>query len=87
MISDQFLTTLSPWGTSWQLFLFMKESSSLVIALVGWRYLKPWSIFRLSFSVAVFLTALMPGPALNISTLNQEVLPQDPHFYFFIIII
>lgn len=40
--------------------------------------------FPTKISVAVFLTALMPGPALNISTLNQEVLPSS---FFFLLLL
>ena len=38
--------------------------------------------FPSKISVAVFVTALMPGPTLNISTLNQMVFTVLMHFFF-----
>lgn len=44
-------------------------------SLGGLAISQAMEIFPHKISVAVFVTALMPGPALNISTLNQEVCP------------
>ena len=39
----------------------------------GWAISQAMELFPSRISVAVFVTALMPGPALNISVLNREV--------------
>ena len=51
-------------------------------AWVGWPFLMAMENFPETISVAIFVTAQMPGPTHNISTLNQEVLST---FFFFLL--
>lgn len=48
-------------------------------SLGGLAISQAMEIFPRQIFVAVFVTALMPGPALNISTLNQEVCSSYPY--------
>ncbi|KAB1207143.1 Salicylic acid-binding protein 2 [Morella rubra] len=56
-------------------------------SLGGFAISQAMEDFPTKISAAVFVTALMPGPALNISTLNQESFSrqrplQDSHFIY-----
>jgi pimeloyl-ACP methyl ester carboxylesterase len=51
-------------------------------SLGGMAISQAMEYFPSKISVAVFVTALMPGPTLNISTLNQMV--KSLHFFFMV---
>ena len=52
-------------------------------SLGGMAISQAMEYFPSKISVAVFVTALMPGPTLNISTLNQMVFTVLMHLFFF----
>nr|GMD84330.1 salicylic acid-binding protein 2-like [Ipomoea batatas] len=69
---------------SWPLMLFMAAlppTQRLILvahSLGGLAISKVMEIFPEKISVAVFVTAIMPGPSLNISTLTAQVWRQGP---------